>query len=157
MEELRHFLDSESGDVGTIPDSPDGELLELEDIVVLVLELVKVDCVVLNTPCHLLLGLLDLAFVSLVEDLEEFWINLEIILSDMKMLLGSVILLHNLVESLSQVIDLDSDLLLLPIGESQSMILLSSQLGLLNRVLRWVSINSNWVFGLDGDGERCLI
>ena len=128
LEELRHFLDSESSNVGTVSDSLDGELLELEDIIVLVLQLVKVDSVVLNTPCDLFLGLLDLTFVSLVKDLEEFWVNLEIILSDMKVLLGSGILLYNLVEGLSQVINLNSDLLFLPICESQSMIFLSSKL-----------------------------
>jgi hypothetical protein len=152
LEELGHLLDSESGHIGSISDSLDCELLELKHIVVLVLQLVEVDRVKLDTPSHLLLGLLNFALISLIEDLEEFWVNLEIIFRDMKVILCIVVLLHNLIESFSQVIDLDFHLLLLSVCKSHSVILLSSQLRLLNGILRWVSINSNWIFSLDGDG-----
>lgn len=109
-------MDSESGDVSTISHSFDCELFELKHIVVFVLELVEVNGVILNTPSNLFLGFLDLRLISLVEDLEELWVNLEVILSDVEMFSSIIVLLNDLVESFSQVVDLDSHLLLLSIS-----------------------------------------
>lgn len=86
LQELRHPLDSKCSHVSSILDGLDSELFELKNIVVLVLQLVEVDCVVLDTPGYLLFGLLDRIFVSFIEDLEELWVDLEVILSDLEML-----------------------------------------------------------------------
>lgn len=94
-------MNSEGGDVGTISNAFHGELFEFKDIVVLVLKLVEVYSVVLNTPCNFLFGFLNLGLISFVKDLEELWINLEVVFGDMKVLSSVGVFLDNLVECFS--------------------------------------------------------
>lgn len=41
---------------------------------------------VFNTPSNFLFGLFNLSFVSFIENLEEVWIDLKVIFSDLKMI-----------------------------------------------------------------------
>jgi hypothetical protein len=87
---------------------------------------------IFNAPCDLFLGLFDLGLVSIVKDGEKFWVNLEIFLSDVEVRICSSILLDNLAESFPQILNLNSNLLLFSVGESQPVVFLSSQLRLLD-------------------------
>ena len=71
LQELRHFLHSESCHIGAIFNAFDGELLKLKYVIVLILELVQIYGVEFNAPSHFLFRLFDLSFISLVQDLEE--------------------------------------------------------------------------------------
>jgi hypothetical protein len=93
LEEFRHSLDSECCHISTIFDGLYCELFKFKNIVILVLKLVEVDSAVLDIPSNLLFGLFDGIFISFVENLEEFRVNLEIIFTDLEMLVSSGALL----------------------------------------------------------------
>jgi len=131
-EEIRHFLDSESCNVCAILNALNCELLEFKHIIVLILQLIQVHSCIFNTPCNFLLRLLNLGLVSLVQDLEELWINLEVIFTDLEMFISSCTLLYNLRKLVSESSNLGPDLLLLLFGKTHSVVFLCSELRLLN-------------------------
>jgi hypothetical protein len=72
--------------------------------------------VVLNVPSYLLFGLLDGIFIPFVENLEEIWVDLEVILGDLDMLGSIGVFCDNLIEGISKLIDLISDFTFLPVS-----------------------------------------
>lgn len=104
--------------MGSISDALDRELFKLKHIVEFVLELVKMHGVVLDAPCHLLFGFFNFLVVSLLEDVEKFGVDLEVILADLQMGGIIVILFNDLFELFSELVNLNSDTLLLFLGES---------------------------------------
>ena len=83
--------------------------------------------------------------------------NLEVILGDSKVYLSINVLGSNFQESVYQVVDLISDLLLLSLSKRQSMIFLGSQLGLLNRVSSVISILIQWLSCLHRNRKSSFI
>jgi hypothetical protein len=83
---------------------------------------------VFNTPSYFFFGLFDLVLVSFVKNLEEVWINLEVIFCNLEMVLSISVLTNNHTELLSEVIDLISYFLLFAVSKRKSVILFSSEL-----------------------------
>jgi hypothetical protein len=103
LQELRKSLHSKCGDIAAILNSFDCELFEFKNVIELVLKLVEIDSVVLDTPSDFLLGFFNFVLISFVQNLEEVWIDLKVVLGKSKMFIRNVIFVQNIKELVSKI------------------------------------------------------
>lgn len=143
VEELGHLRYAEGGNVGACAHRLDGEFFEVKLIVELLLQLVQTCSVVGLGPGDLLGSFLSRSEILLFEEFEVLGIDVEIVVAQLDNLIFAFVNLGQLGELSAQFSNLCAHTFLFSFSQLESVVFLSAELALLDRVDSWVQ-NVNW-------------